>query len=346
MVNFLSISNSAIIAPGDKIMRRLITFLLLGISTNAMAQTAASPAVCPAEQAALNAVSSEFKPQLDSISSKGDDLKKDSEKKTDLSLDFKVEMKEQKWVFDLPSVTMRDQQIVMGIPEIRMNTQEFSFDVPETVMVAKKVGQYPETVVDGFNVTVRWKDIITYIPEVRMLKKSFKLDIPETMMRDTVLIFGVPEFKMERQEWFVKIPEFTLKKIEIGGVPAYNDYQERGKEIEKSANDVKGGIKSTLITRTNAMYACLRNSIGFQRVQATEQLQKAIEQVEESSKSLTAQGISPDSVKIVVDGKEKTMAIQLEELRQSLADLDKKFSDTLLEIDNDEKAAVSRIAAG
>jgi hypothetical protein len=323
------------------IQRPILIVIACATATSAFAQQPQNS--CPAELAALNRVSSEFKPQLDSISARGDDLKKDSEKKSDLSLEFKVDMKEHHWIFDLPSVTMRDQRIVIGIPEFRMNTREFSFDVPETVMVAKKVGQYPETIVNGFNVTIRWKDIITHVPEVRMVRKSFKMDIPETRLTDTAMIFGVPDVRMERQDWYVKIPEFTLKKIEVAGVPVYNDFDKRGKELEKSANEVKSDMKTTLIQRTSALFTCLRAFISNQRATAIDQMKKGIAQVDDSIKSLAVQGISSDSVKIMVDGREKTLTQQRDELYAAFAAMEKKFSDTVQALDNDEKASVARI---
>lgn len=334
---------------------RILTGLaLVAFSSQAMSQGAApvqsaatsASSSCSNEQAGLAKVSSDFKPQLDNISKKGEDIKKDADNKSDLSVDFKVEMKEQKWVLDLPSVTMKDQRIVIGIPEVRMNTREFSFDVPETIMVAKKVGQYPETVVHGFEVTVRWRDIITHVPEVRMSRRSFKMDIPETRMKNTDIIFGLPEVRMERQEWFVKIPEFTLKKIEVAGVPVYSDFEKRGKDLEKESDEVKGQMKSSLVVRTSALYACLRTNVTSQQAVASSQMQKALAQMDESIKTLSAQGIAAATVKIVVDGKEKTLQEQRDELYAAQLAMQKKFADLLTQLDQDEKSAVGRVAAG
>ncbi|WP_439365954.1 hypothetical protein ACNJYD_08465 [Bradyrhizobium sp. DASA03005] len=331
----------------------LAQFSMLGIAatisgisfTSSQVLADDAPPVCVAEQAALGSVASEYKPRLDSISKKGDDLKKDVDDKHDVNFEMKVEMKEQKWIFDLPSVTMRDQRIIYSLPEFRMNTREFSFDVPETVMVPKKIGQYPEFKCSGLSCTVKWSDIITNVPEVRMSRRSFKMDIPETKMADQQIIMGIPEFKMDRQTWFVKLPEFILTKIEIGKVPVYSDYEKRGKELEGEANALKAEMKGTLITRTNGLFSCLRADLAQKRGLAVAQTKSAVDQLDGTMKAFRAQGGDPATVKVTVDGKEVTLAQQYDQMVRNLAAVGQRFDTAASKLNEDEKAAIAQISS-
>jgi hypothetical protein len=92
------------------------------------------------------------------------------------------------------------------------------------------------------------------------------------------------------------------------------------------------------------LFTCLRTFIGNQRATAIDQIKKGIAQVDDSIRSLAGQGISSDSVKITVDGREKTLTQQRDELYAAFAAMEKRFSDTIQALDNDEKASVARIS--
>jgi hypothetical protein len=50
-------------------------------------------------------------------------------------------------------------------------------------------------------------------------------------------------------------------------------------------------------------------------------------------------------LKVTVDGIDKTLQQQQTDLKSALIDMDKKFSDTIVQFDNDEKAAIARNSA-
>ncbi len=324
----------------------LVSAAFFLLSTTAFAQEkTASNGVCKAAQSSINTVESEFKPRLDKIARDGQELGDDAGNKADLEFQVEVEMREQKWIFDLPSVTMRTVKIVIGLPQVTMRTQVFSWDVPEIRMVTKKIGQYPEVVVDGFNVTVRWRDILADVPETIMVRHEWSMDIPETRVSDTEMSFDVPEFKMERQEWIMNIPEFKLKQANVASIPVYNDFEKRGSDIKKEADSVKGAMKAELVSRTSALFVCQRMTLLAERSKAVQGMTDGIAKMEAAISQATAAGVPADNLVVNINGSQVKMRDQLELLRMKLVDATKKFDDALAQMDAQEKEAVAKMAA-
>lgn len=316
------------------------------LSTAAYAQEVTVPnGSCQAAQSSINTVENEFKPQMDKIARDGQDLGDDAGNKSDLELQFEVEMKEQKWIFDLPSVTMKTQRIVISVPQVTMRTQSFSWDVPEIRMVPKKVGQYPEVVVDGFNVTVRWRDIITDVPETTMVRHEWSMDIPETRLTDTEMSFNAPEFKMERQEWILNVPEFKLKQVNVAGVPVYNDFQKRSQDIKDQADSVKGAMKAELVSRTSALFVCQRAMLQAERSKAVRGMSDGIAKIEAAINQATAAGVPAEKLIVNINGNQVKMTDQLEALRTKLVEATAKFDSALAQMDAQEKEAVAKMTA-
>lgn len=306
------------------------------------------PQVCKSESDAIQSVSTKYKQRLDEIDQKGKDLSDDAGKKPAFKVEFDVKMKEQHWIFDLPTVTVKDQDLIFGLPQVTMKTRDLSFDVPIFWIGRQKVGQHPEVKCDkGFipKCTVKWYDNYIDVPQTRMETKHIKMDIPEFKFDNTKIVLGIPEFTMVKQDWFVKIPEFTLKNITIGGLPVYQDYDKRGKELERDAGALQEDMKRDVSSETNVLFSCLRTDLSAKREAALQGIQDGIDKAKAAAERLRANGIDPSALLIEVDGVKKPLATVITDLEAKKAEIQKTFDDAAGKLDEQEKNTTNNFVA-
>lgn len=245
--------------------------------------------------AQIEAVKDRYEPEIRKLQSEGDQLKNDAPNpevvEAVINVDFEVTWKDQRIVFDFPSVRMKDQRIVLDLPEVRMDLQRIVFDLPAIRMVPKVVGRYPE--VHWPNVV--WRDIIIHVPEPYMQRNEIKLDLPSISMKRHEFIFGVPEVKMERVEWTIGLPQFKMINIKA----ATEKLKQRGKAL----NDRAQSIAAAMSLEINALIAnFLKGAGGVAGAldSARGAFDSALNSVKSAIETLQQRGIDP--IKVPTDG--------------------------------------------
>jgi len=256
----------------------------------------------------IKSITDRYKPALDDLQARGQKLADDYHKPDDigavLGLDFDIDWKEVKIVFDLPSVTMRTKSVSMDIPEVSMQRQDIIFHTPSVRTVTKKVGQYPEF--HGLNIV--WKDILTDVPEVFMEEQRIAFDLPSVTMKTQDWKIDLPDFTMERQEWFVKIPQFTLKNITV----ETEKIKAAGEQLQEEGRQIGERMKAEINTVPSGGSAkTTQDAIGL-KTQISAQFDGAITTLMNTINELVAKGIDP----IKVPGANGDL-----NLRKQLADL-------------------------
>lgn len=277
-------------------------------SLNSVAQEA-----CKAEQNVLQAIEVKYKPQYGEIEKRGEDLGKDTPKDADkVNFNFKVDMKEQKWILNLPSVTMKRNEVILGLPQTTMKLTSWSYDTIRVRMERRKTGQYPEFTCKKdnwgipYDCKATWSNTYADVPVTDTVRTEVKLDIPQVTWKDTKLSWDVPQLTWVENTWIVKVPEFTLLNVAV----------EKGKEMQGKSDAINKDIAQLNFNRnldsrtaTTAMYACFRGDMAKQQTLVEKQIDEGIGTLASTIQSIRAQGADP--TKVPSDGAQATDLVAL-----------------------------------
>ena len=237
-----------------------------------LAQTAPN---CPDMTAQSNAIKDKYQTTFKHIQDEGDALNNDFQKPSPagaaIGVDFKVDMKEQKWIFDLPSVTVKNQDIYFGTPSVTVKDQKIIFDTPSVRTKNVKCGQYPEF----HGLSVHWSDIICSVPETFMERHEIVMGIPQFFMQQQHIIMGIPEFTMVRQEWLVKIPEFTLVNVHA----EISSMKDRAGALKDEGDRTSMNMKRELALVVKSGFDCYRTNLENAKATLIPQMDVAIAQM-------------------------------------------------------------------
>lgn len=324
-------------------------FLPLAVCTATLIHVGASAQngnVCKTEQAAMNSIDAKYKPEYSSIEQRGNALGNQAPKDGDkISFNVKVDMKEQKWILKLPSITMKRNEIVIGLPQTTMKLQNWSYDLPETRMERRKTGQYPQFTCKKdnwgipYDCRTTWSDTFADVPVTTLVRKEVKLDIPEVTWKDKKMSWDIPNLTWVENTWVVKVPEFTLMNVAV----------EKGKDL-KSKSDVLSQDISIVNARrvsdsqgaTRALYGCFRENITLQQTSMENEIDAGINTLSSSIQSIRAQGADP--TKLPSDG---SKAIDLVATLADMVSKRKAASDSFVtartQLDQAEKDGLSKL---
>lgn len=285
-----------------------IASIAIAVPLHSVAQDA-----CKAEQSALQAIEGKYKPQYAEIQQRSDDLSKDTPDDADkVKFNFKVDMKEQKWVLKLPSVTMNRNEMVLGLPQTTMKLTSWSYDTIRVKMERRKTGQYPETTCKKddwgipYGCTVTWSNTYADVPVTDTVRTEVKLDIPQVTWKDTTLAWDVPQLTWVENTWIVNVPEFTLLNVAV----------EKGKDMQGKSDAINEDIAKLNFNRnldsrkvTTDMYGCFRGDMAKQQASVEKQIDEGISSLNETIQSIRAQGADP--TKVPSDGAQATDLVAL-----------------------------------
>lgn len=260
---------------------------------SAVATTSAFPqGTCPDMGGITKKIRDRYDGQFKSIEAEArqmqDDFKKPSPGGAMVGTDVIVEWVDQRWIFDLPSVSIRDQRMVFGTPSVTVRDQDIIFHTPSVRMKTRKCGQYPE--VHGW--TVRWSDILCDVPETFMQEHRVRLGVPEFFMEEQEIIVGVPEFEMNRQEWVMRIPEFTVINVKAEVTAMKDD----GEALRAKSDSIALAMKSELVAALATGFDCYENNLVNQRTLLATQMDLAIQQMNVAIQQITANGGDPTNI--------------------------------------------------
>lgn len=281
-------------------MMRLIGILLLAVTgvTPGMAQETDTAPVsdhCAVKTAYLQTLESKYSAEQDALVRDGDDIGREAAG-IDISGSVDVKMKDQSFIFDLPTVTMETKRMVLDLPQATMKTRRMSWDQPTGVMRRIKSGERPEVTCRGFKCTVRWKPMYMDIPAIEMRRKDISLDVPEFRVDRTEMKADIPKFAMHRQKWVLKIPQITLRNITAEA----SKLQRRGTDLQSRTETLAGRIQKDAVTGSGDVFQCYRESIAEQRATVATQYDNAIAQMDAGIGAVN--GAGGDASKVQTDG--------------------------------------------
>jgi hypothetical protein len=299
---------------------------------------------CTTEQAQMSSIDIKYKPKYTELENKGKQLEKDTPP-NDIKLNFKTEMKEQKWRFNLPSITMKRNEIVMGIPQTTMKTQRWSYDLPVVIMERRKIGQHPETTCsyDNWNIPydcrVTWHDNYIDVPVTRMQPNEIKIDIPEFIWINTKMSWDIPQLTWVENNWIVKIPEFTLVNI---NVEKGKDLKARSDDMTKEAAQITAARNLDTRAVTSNLYSCFRSEIAKQQSNVEKQMDEGISNLKATIKNIQAQGADPTKVPSS-GGQSLNLIATLDDLIKKKAEAISGFKNAAQELDDSEKKTFAQL---
>lgn len=271
-------------------------------------------------QQRLAEIRQRYEPQIEALAAKGKKIADDFEKPSDIGVvvgvDFKVDWKDVKIIFDVPSITLEDKNVSLDLPEFRSESQHVAFDVPDVRMVDRKVGEYPEF----YGWTVKWSPIIISVPEPYMRRVDNYFDLPSVAMKRQDFIIGLPKITMERMRWVVGLPQFTIVNVSAKTTEIKQKGQDLQSEASALADQMKKEIEAEVAKFTGSMSAVAfgaKNSVANQYNSALGAVRTAID-------GLIAQGCDP------IKGPTDTGDVNLRKLYD---DIDASKSRALLEIE-------------
>jgi hypothetical protein len=301
----------------------------------ALAQTPTN--TCPDMTAAANAVKEKYQASFTKLQQDGDDLNNDFKKPSPVGagvgVDFKVDMKDQKWIFDLPSVNIKNTDMYFGTPSVTVKNQKIIFDTPSVRMKNQKCGQYPEF----HGLSVHWSDIICSVPETFMERHEILMGIPEFFMQQQHIIMGIPEVTMVKQEWHVKIPEFTLINVhaEIGNM------KDKANTLKTQGDNLSGNMKKELVTVIQSGFACYRTNLENAKASLAPQMDAAIAQMNSAVTQVRGAGGNPEAVGSPPVNMVQQVANLVSQKTQSLTSIDSQIANLL----DQEKLAIDKLSA-
>jgi hypothetical protein len=260
-------------------------------------------------QSQIDAIIARYKPLIDDIQVRAERMVADysppDEGEAAINMDFDVTWKDEKIVFDLPSVTMRTKEMSMDIPEVTMERKDIIFHVPAIRMVPKKIGQRPVWY-GPFKMV--WEDIIIDVPEPYMEEKRISFDLPSVTMKRHDWKMDIPEFTMEQQTWIIGLPQITVKNVTVETDKLKAGGDRLSEEGQMLAESMKAEI-NMLISGGTAL--ATQSSIGL-KTQIAAQFDSAIATMQKVIAELVAQGIDP--IKVPGAGGDVNLRKQLAEL--------------------------------
>lgn len=259
-------------------------------------------------QERINAIVARYKPEIDRLEAEGQRLKNDYEEPSAggaiVGVDFQVEWKDERIVFDLPSITMRDKRVAFDVPQVTMKTRKVIFHTPSIRMVRKKVGEYPE--IHGW--TIKWKPIYAHVPEPFMERQEISFDIPEVKMDRVDLTIQIPEFRMERVEWVISLPQFTLINVRA----ETEELKAKGDELSRRGAELSARMKAEIQTVIQGVSSTAQEVLTEESDNALAAFDKAIGQVSGAIDQLVARKIDP--IKVPAEGGDVNLRKTLAEL--------------------------------
>lgn len=348
LVSYLDITNtsqaSSRSAPALRSSKCAVALAVLAALSSIADAKQGAP--CKPQQAELSAVEAKYKPRYDEISSRGSALESEAPQDADkIAFNLKSEMKEQRWVLKLPSVTMKRNEIVVGIPHISMKTQAWSFDAPVVTMERRKILQKPEFTCrkDNWGIPYDcrtiWTNMYAHVPVTTMQRTEVKLDVPQTTWKDTRMSWDVPQMTWVENVWFVKVPEFTLINV---AMDKGKDLQSKSEQLNKDIAHLNTARLDDTKGATAALYGCFRADLLVQKGAAEMQLEEGIRTLTSSIQSIRAQGADP--TKLPSDGAAPVnLVASLAEMQEKKQGLINSFDSARALMDRAEKDALSKL---
>jgi len=278
--------------------------LAVGLPAPAIAQEA-----CEAQVTNLNSINGRYSEEQRAIQSEAESIEGQSGNAT-ISGVVDIQMREQRWIFDLPTATMRNRAMSLDLPQVAMRSRTISWDNPTIVMRRVKTGEYPQMTCRGFppRCTVRWRPIYTNVPTTEMRRQEIRFEVPEFRMARTEWSLAVPEFRMARQEWVVKIPEITLRDIRAEG----RDLERRGRAVSDQASALAARMQTETAGAASVVYQCYRDDLNTKRAEIITQFDAGVGQLEAAIAAMRAQNIDPAAVQM--DGETVNLIAQRDQL--------------------------------
>ncbi|TAY75175.1 hypothetical protein [Rhizobium ruizarguesonis] len=263
----------------------------------------------PSIQEQIAAIQEKYKPEIEALKRRGQELS-DSFHKPDtweavIDVDFQVTWGDQKFSFDVPTVTMRTQTMSLDLPEVFPERQTIIFHTPSVRMVDRKVGQYPEWH-GPFKVV--WKDIIISVPEPFMQEQRIIFDLPSVRMKRQEFKLDLPEFKMETIDIIIGLPQITITKVSAATAKVKESGEALKAEGEQLAARMKSEIEAVvggLTAASGQASASVKHDVAAQYDTAINALQKGIDE-------LVAKGVDP--IKVPAESGEVNLRKQLADL--------------------------------
>ncbi|TAY50938.1 hypothetical protein [Rhizobium leguminosarum] len=322
----------------------VLTLLLL--STSLHAQDASSPDQCSSEQSAMNSIKEKYEPRFQQLQQEGEALK-DSDDAKMLKVDLK--WADTEIVFGTPSVTIKDTKMSFGVPQVTMKESEITFGTPSVRMVRKKTGQYPETRCEDTWIkigpvktkgvpkcTVTWSDIFIDVPEPFLEQQHIKLSIPEFTFADTSIVVGIPQFFMQQQKIVIGVPQVTVHSV-LDSKPL----KDKAEALSNKVAEAKAAEVKDITEVVHALYSCYRAMLAKQRLEAENQFNVSLAQMDGFIQSLRAQGADP--TKLAGQDGETNLVAKREELARQREQALAQFDASLQQLDQSEKDAVEKM---
>ncbi|NZD51897.1 hypothetical protein [Rhizobium leguminosarum] len=263
----------------------------------------------PSIQEQIAAIQEKYQPEIEALKRRGQELSDSFHKPDDweavIDVDFQVTWGEQKFSFDVPTVTMRTQTMSLDLPEVFMERQTIIFHTPSVRMKRIKIGQHPEWH-GPFNMV--WVDNFIDVPEPFMQEQRIIFDLPSVRMKLQEFKLDLPEFKMETLEIKIDLPQVTVKKVSAetakvkeSGEALKADGEKLAARMKSDIEAVVGGLTATAGSRS----ASMKQTVGAQYDTAINALQKGIDE-------LVAKGVDP--IKVPAESGEVNLRKQLADL--------------------------------
>ncbi len=263
----------------------------------------------PSIQEQIAAIQEKYKPEIEALKRRGKELNDSYHKPDDweaiIGVDFQVTWGDQKFSFDVPTVTMRTQTMALDLPEVFPERQTIIFHTPSVRMVDRKVGQYPEFH-GPFKIV--WKDIIISVPEPFMEEQKIIFDLPSVRMKRQEFKLDLPEFKMETMDITIGLPQVTVTKVSAATAKVKESGEALKAEGEQLAARMKSEIEAViggLTAVSGQASASVKHDVAAQYDTAINALQKGIDE-------LVAKGVDP--IKVPAESGEVNLRKQLADL--------------------------------
>ena len=319
--------------------QRLLLTSVVGyalLAGNLFAQNAAPS--CVDMNVATTAIKDKYQAAFKKISDEGDQLNNDFQKPSTVGaavgVDFKVDMKEQHWIFDIPSVTVKQQDLFFGTPSVTVKDQHIIFDTPSVRMTNVKCGQYPE-----FHgpFTVVWRDVICGVPQTFMQRQDIVMGVPEFFMQQQHIIMGVPEVTMVRQDWYVKIPEFTLINVHA----EISNMQDKADALKKEGEDETSAMRKELTSVIQSGFDCYITSLQNAKSTLAPQMDAAIAQMSSAVSQIRAAGGNPEALGTPPVNVVQQVANLVAQKSEQMSNFDTQITNLL----DQEKKAIDKLNA-
>lgn len=249
--------------------------------------------------------------------------------------------------FDVPQVTVNDKDIIFGVPTVEMR-REKGPPIPETVVIWENEciggGWVPKVCTKVPKTTIRWKESWYDRPVMTVKQVKFIIGIPEVKMDTQDFSFGVPEFKNDATEFSFDVPSVSIRFIKDAGrktaALAAALAQWAQEAALKKQLEFKDRMKSEVAPLAVAMFACHRKTLQSAWDTTAGQFDPEIAKLSASVSAIAGKGVTETDPEYV-----KTKQLLEEAIAARKAAL-KPLDDALTEFDANAKKTMDQFLTG